>query len=199
MSLTISPESAVMISVLYWGLWIFKSSHIIFQKSIAKCLNTSNLHIKGPWVMYVWKARDWGHFWLQDFEGGGSRGRGRKEEEIHWDRKEDCPQQQECQLSGQYLLCRMGKGAVLWRLLLANSGNKPVKAVMLTPGNSHEKARQDSPRKSFGHQVSPPTPPRLLDSQPQPLICHGDKPPLTGCLDQELITGFPSRGSQVSS
>ena len=58
---------------------------------------------QGFWIRPM--LRDWGHFWLQDFEGGGSRGRGRKQEETHWDRKEDCPQQQDCREKQDSSVC----------------------------------------------------------------------------------------------
>lgn len=43
----------------------------------------------------------------------------------------------------QYLLHRTGRGMILWRLLLAGSGVKPMKTVMLTPGDLVRRHRQE--------------------------------------------------------
>lgn len=89
------------------------------------------------------KARDWGHFWLQDFEGGGA-GRGRKEggDPLRQERGLSSATGMPAQWSVFYC-AGWGKalsyGGFCWPTL-----KQACESCDADTGNSHEKARQDS-------------------------------------------------------
>ena len=83
-------------------------------------------------------------------KGGGSRECGQQE-------RGDSSRQERGLSSATVvnIYCAGQRGTVLWRFLLADSGTKPMKIVILTPGNSGEKAQAGDLQGKASDTVAP--------------------------------------------
>lgn len=97
--------------------------------------------------------------------------------------------------SSQYLLCRSEESKILRRLLLAGFHSQAYEDCDTDTRGFQRDGTSSSSRKCF-REHGPPWPLQML---PQPLIHHGSKSSLTGCLQGYPIIRFLSEVSRMSS